>query len=299
MAASADMTASTTIDHIFYVMMENHGNAEILSNTADAPYINQLANQYGIATTYYGVTHPSLPNYLAAISGDFQGIWDDCKAGQTIMCAPEEFVANSGDPTSTVLLTDAQVASATAQVHWFSGDTIVDQLETKQLTWKAYMQSIPGVGATDEYSPVDTLDGGASVPRKLYAQKHDPFMYFSKIRNNATRMTKIVPLTQLDQDLTMAATTPNFVWISPDQCNDMHGLSPANAAAVGIPNCAQPASGLDHNVIALGDMFLQTLVPKIMNSPAWSQRSIMDAWGLPCLANACNVPAKMTKLFNP
>src|SRR5262245_52139856 len=95
------------LDHIFYIMMENHGTDEIIGNTADAPYINELADHYGLATNYYGVTHPSLPNYLAAISGDFQGIWDDCKAGPTITCAPEEFVTNSGDPTSAQLLTPA------------------------------------------------------------------------------------------------------------------------------------------------------------------------------------------------
>ena len=27
--------------------------------------------------------------------------------------------------------------------------------------------------------------------------------------------------------------------------------------------------------------------------------TIEELWGLPCLANACNVPAKMTKLFQP
>ena len=76
-------------EHIFYIMMENHATNQIFGNTADAPYINQLASKYAIAEQYYGVTHPSLPNYLAAISGDFQGIWDDCKAGAAVMCAPE------------------------------------------------------------------------------------------------------------------------------------------------------------------------------------------------------------------
>jgi hypothetical protein len=269
-----DASASAGIDHVFYIMMENHGVAEIVGNTADAPYINQLSGKYGTATNYFGVTHPSLPNYLAAISGDFQGIWDDCKAGQTVMCAPEEFVPGAGDATEAVSLTQDQINAATAKAHWFDGDTIVDQLESKQLTWKAYMQSIPSVGATDEYFPVDTV-AGMQVPRKLYAQKHDPFMYFSKVRNSQTRMQQIVPLTQLDQDLAAAATTPSFVWISPDQCNDMHGLSTANAAAVNNPNCASPASGLDHSVITLGDTFLSTLVPKIMASPAWSQNSII------------------------
>src|SRR3974390_1904496 len=94
--------------HIFYIMMENHATSEIIGNTADAPFINQLASHYGVALNYHGVTHPSLPNYLAAISGDFQGIWDDCKAGPTVTvltCDPSaplselSFVPGAGDAT--------------------------------------------------------------------------------------------------------------------------------------------------------------------------------------------------------
>ena len=86
-------------DHIFFIMMENHATNQIIGNTADAPFINKLAQRYSVATNYHGVTHPSLPNYLAAISGDFQGIWDDCKAGTLVMCPPEEFVVGAGDAT--------------------------------------------------------------------------------------------------------------------------------------------------------------------------------------------------------
>jgi hypothetical protein len=348
------------LKHIFYIMMENHGTAEIVGNTADAPYINQLIGQAALATNYYGVTHPSLPNYLAAISGDFQGIWDDCAAGATSTCAPEEFVANSGDPTAMQLLTDAEVASATMKVHMFDAPNLVDQLETAHLTWKAYMQGIPSVGSTDEYAPVDMVDGGA-VPRKLYAQKHDPFMYFSSVRNNPQRMNLIVPFTQFATDIA-GTSIPSFVWISPDQCHDMHGVSPANAAAVGIPTCGYPASGLDHGAIKLGDDFLKDTVGKIQASSAWNEgaaivivwdeddyagydgccgspagvdggvlggakapaivvvskngkqmtatdpynhysllATIEKLWNLPCLANACNIPAAglMTKMFQP
>ena len=260
-------------EHIFFIMMENHGTDEIIGNTADAPFINQLAERAGVATNYYGVTHPSLPNYLAAISGDFQGIWDDCKAGPSITCAPEEFVADSGDATSAQLLTPEQLASASRTPHWFDGRNLVDQLEEHHLSWKAYMQSIPEAGSTVEYAPVI---GGK--PRKLYAQKHNPFMYFSDIRNDPARMARIVPFDGFAADLT-SGQLPNFVWISPDQCNDMHGVSPANAAAVGNPDCGYPDSGLDHKVIALGDKFLAATVGRIMRSHAWKQRSaIVIAW---------------------
>src|SRR5260370_20507884 len=64
-------------DHIFIVIMENHGYGEIIGSP-DAPFINQLAARYGVATNYVSVAHPSLPNYLALTGGDTFGITTDC-----------------------------------------------------------------------------------------------------------------------------------------------------------------------------------------------------------------------------
>jgi len=265
--------------HVFFIMMENHGTSEILGNTADAPFINELAGHHGVASSYFGVTHPNLPNYLAALSGDFQGIWDDCAAGPTVTCAPEEFVPGSGDATSSLLLTAAEVASATAKPHWFAGKNLVDQIEASGRTWRAYMQSIPATGATVEYAPVvDTTAGPTTV--KLYAQKHDPFMYFADIRENPARMANIVPLDRLEEDLEGRRDhAPDFVWISPDQCHDMHGVSPAQAALVGMPTCGYPDSGLDHGAIQLGDAFLRDTVTRLMRSKAWAEGAVLAiAW---------------------
>jgi hypothetical protein len=181
----------------------------------------------------------------------------------------------------------------------FSGQTIVDLLENKGMTWKAYMQSLPFAGADVEYYP--TLNG---TTFKLYAEKHNPFMYFSNIRNSSARTSNIVPLPQLDHDL-QTNKVPNFVWISPDQCNDMHGVG--DGAPLGFPTCSDPASGLDHGAIQLGDQFLQQTVTKIMNSPAWTKKSIIAiAWdeddygGYPygcCGSPAAGVPGTLSKVL--
>jgi phosphatidylinositol-3-phosphatase len=261
--------------HIFYIMMENHGFSQIIGNTADAPYTNELASRYNLATNFHGVTHPSLPNYLSMFSGDFQGIWDDCKAGSTVTCPPEEFVPDSGDATSAASLTQAQTDSATNTPHMFSGRNLVDQLESRGLSWKAYMQAIPAAGSTVEYAPVI---GGTTV--KLYAQKHDPFMYFSDITQSSARMANIVPFEgSFSKDLA-SGNVPSFVWISPDQCHDMHGVSPSSAALIGLPQCGYPSSGLDHGAIQLGDRFLHDTVTAIMGSETWREGNskIVIAW---------------------
>lgn len=57
---------------IFTIVLENHDYNEVV-NSPDAPYLNKLIQQGGLATNYFdGYIHPSLPNYLVLISGDPQ-----------------------------------------------------------------------------------------------------------------------------------------------------------------------------------------------------------------------------------
>ena len=262
-AAPRNSQDDSGFQHIFVIMMENHSYSEVIGNTADAPFTSSLASQAAVAANYYGVTHPSLPNYLATISGDFQHIFDDCAAGPTVTCAPEEFGPTSGYTNGQEWLTPAQITRATNTAHWFSDRTIVDQLEAHGLTWKAYMQSMPYTGFTGAAYPI--ING---KPVQLYVQKHNPFDYFPAIVNNPSRLQKIVPYTQFDQDLD-SGNVANFVWISPDTCNDMHGISPSSAVALGNPACGYPASGLDHSIIKLGDNFLRSAVGEITDSHVW------------------------------
>lgn len=253
--------------HIFVIMMENHSTDEIFGNTADAPFINSLLSNAAVSTDYFGVTHPSLPNYLAAISGDFQHIWDDCAAGPAVTCAPEEFGPTSGYTNGQEWLTPEEITQATNTAHWFNDTTIVDQLEAHGLTWKAYMQSLPYTGFTGATYPNPVVNGQV-VPVQLYVQKHNPFDYFPAIVNNPERLEKVVPFSQFDEDLD-SGNVPNFAWISPDTCHDMHGISPSSATLINEPNCAYPASGLDHSIIQLGDNFLKTWVNEITESSTW------------------------------
>jgi hypothetical protein len=279
-AGSADGSA-TALAHVYIIMMENHAQQQIIGDVADAPNLNQLATKYGLASNYYGVTHPSLPNYLAAISGDFQGIFDDCPAGAGITCEVEEFTPNSGDGTANQLMTAQQAANAATIPHWFGGRTIVDQLEEHGRTWAAYMGSLIATGDTSSGAPIipiDAGDAGDSGPTtetlNLYAQKHDPFEYFQSIRTNANRMQKIVPYTQFATDIA-GTTMPNFVWISPDQCADMHGISTDTAAFADAGFCTGAAAGSDMSadVIKYGDAFVGSLVSTIQSSPTWTEGS--------------------------
>jgi phosphatidylinositol-3-phosphatase len=67
--------------HVLVVMEENKGYAATLGNCGSDPYLCSLASQYASYTAWSGITHPSLPNYLAFISGSTQGCSSDACPG--------------------------------------------------------------------------------------------------------------------------------------------------------------------------------------------------------------------------
>jgi phosphatidylinositol-3-phosphatase len=62
---------------IVLIVFENRGSGEVVGNRA-APFFDELARRYAELTDYDAIDHPSLPNYLALISGSTHGIESDC-----------------------------------------------------------------------------------------------------------------------------------------------------------------------------------------------------------------------------
>ncbi len=113
-----------------------------------------------------------------------------------------------------------------------SAKNLADRLEAKGLRWKAYEESMP--------APCYSTTSGN------YAPKHNPFVYFDDIRTNSTRCKgKDVSFGGLSTDLASASTTPNFAFITPNLCSDMHSCSTST-----------------------GDSWLKNHVPAILKSPA-------------------------------
>lgn len=80
-------TAPRTYDHVVWVVLENHSYGDLigdLGSAADvrAPYLNALARACGLATNSRAITHPSLPNYLAMVSGRTGGVDRSCTPAQ-------------------------------------------------------------------------------------------------------------------------------------------------------------------------------------------------------------------------
>src|SRR5262249_40997077 len=125
-------------DHILVIVAENHGYDQIIDNSK-APNINRFAKEFGLATNYYGIVHPSKANYIAMIGGDTFGIHDDdayyCKIGGLDRYCP------------SAAMIDPYVD------HTVDARSLVDQLREQGLTWKGYYQSIPEAGSRIVYFP--------------------------------------------------------------------------------------------------------------------------------------------------
>ena len=112
-------------------------------------------------------------------------------------------------------------------------NNIATQVQASGRSWKEYAQSMP--------SACYIQNSGS------YATKHNPFIYYQSIIGNANLCdADVVPYAQLKSDLKSVSSTPNFAFITPNLCDDMH-------------NCS----------IATGDTWLANNVPMILNSPAF------------------------------
>jgi hypothetical protein len=79
LASPCSAAPAVPIQHIVMVVEENKAYQQVIGS-ANAPYLNDLATHCTLATDYHGITHPSLPNYIALTSGSTGGFTTDCPA---------------------------------------------------------------------------------------------------------------------------------------------------------------------------------------------------------------------------
>src|SRR2546427_1543975 len=192
-------------DYILIILMENKNFSQIDGNPL-APYMNQLGSTYGLARRYSACDHPSLPNYMCLTGGSnyFSGS----------NCIPR------GSCTT-------------------SAPSIVDRMEGAGRTWRSYLEDMP--------SPCYHSGIGN------YTYVTNPFVFYTQVAGNSTRCaTHVVPANSgvkglpddnLVNALSSTSAASNFMWLTPNLCDNMH-------------NCS----------ISRGDTYLSELVPQILDS---------------------------------
>ena len=163
------------LDHVFVIMMENHGYGQIIGNP-NAPFINTYAHSANLATAYFAIAHPSLTNYLEVTGGSNFGVLSDNDPDwHNTACIPNlaSKTTSTDNPSSPPICpisgtgTDAAtpafdftnetqgppgeinidgVASIPAASN-ISGKTIADQLDERKSSWMSYQENLPVSGA--------------------------------------------------------------------------------------------------------------------------------------------------------
>ncbi|MGA7988528.1 MAG: alkaline phosphatase family protein [Candidatus Dormiibacterota bacterium] len=104
---TATPTVTSQTRHVMVIMEENKGYQATLGSCGSDPYLCSLASQYATYTNWNGISHPSLPNYLAVT------------AGSTFGCASDACTGG------------------------YNATSLGGQLNSAGIPWTAYMESMP------------------------------------------------------------------------------------------------------------------------------------------------------------
>jgi acid phosphatase len=120
--------------------------------------------------------------------------------------------------------------------HVFNAKNVVDGLESAGKTWKAFSESASM--ACDIANP---------------DVRHVPFLFFADVANDPARCARVLPTTpNTDAEVVAelnSATPSNFIWLTPNDANNMHSAP-----------------------IAAGDAYLSNIVPKILASTTFTTK---------------------------
>jgi phosphatidylinositol-3-phosphatase len=295
--------APGSINNVLVIEFENEDASTTFGPASPATYLNDtLVPEGELLDNYYAIGHVSLDNYLAEISGQAPTpLTDsDCDLGEYVNVTP-----GTADPNTTAY--PGQV-DGNGCIFPAGVQTIANQLDaayppsptTNVASWREYAEDMgndpsrdggtadplggtdcahPTVGGTDDTVTAESTD--------QYTNRHNPFVYFHSIIDNAAECdANVVPLgtvnvgqpstfngTQLPDtftghlanDLGSEATTPKFGFITPNLCDDGHDASCAGTNIEGGKTGGLTAA----------DLWLKHYMPLIMASPSYQSGQML------------------------
>ncbi|KAF8272437.1 phosphoesterase family-domain-containing protein [Lactarius quietus] len=172
----------SAFDRFIFIILEN---TDFATANSTATFAN-LTTQGILLDQYYAVTHPSEPNYIASVGGDFWGLGDD-----NLYHIPPNI------------------------------STIVDLLAAKDISWASYQENMPADGYEGfNFSSVNYLNASAA-PYTFYVRKHNGLIIYDSIASNETRRANIRNFNDFAVDCN-ASAIPQWVWVTPNMLDDGH-----------------------------------------------------------------------------
>ncbi|MCL4505021.1 MAG: alkaline phosphatase family protein [Chloroflexi bacterium] len=156
-------------------------------------------------------------------------------------------VAHPSQPNYLALFSGSTQGITDDFRHDITAPNVADQLDAHGKTWRVFAQNVPLNCYTD------MLASGGEDGAGGYARRHNAAISFTGIADSPARCANITDFAHFDP------AAADYALIIPNTCNDMHDtLCPGGV-----------------NSVANGDTFLKGFVPKILNSSAWDDRSVL------------------------
>ncbi|KAI0705371.1 phosphoesterase family-domain-containing protein [Earliella scabrosa] len=168
-------------DRFVQIWIENTDFA----TAASSPVFQNLSREGILLEAFYAVTHPSEPNYIAAVGGDFFGAHDD-----DFYHIPQNI------------------------------SSVVDLLEEKNISWATYQENMPFDGFTGfNFTEPDYLTGNSTYV--YYVRKHNGLIIFDSVTNVTDRALRVRNFNDFANDV-QADAIPQWNFITPNLVNDGH-----------------------------------------------------------------------------
>jgi hypothetical protein len=197
------------------VVMENHGISQVVGNAA-MPYFNTLWNEGK------NLTGPVI---------DYTQMY-----AVTHPSLPNYLAIASGS-------TQGKSGSDSASAAQFNAPSLWDQLTTAGIGWGVFEEAMPSVC----YKPTTYDDTAAGGTDGQYVLRHNPGATFTPVYTSA-ECQNVQPLSALN-----TAALPQVSFVTPNICDDDHGLTSAQLAGLPYQNCLSGSTAL----VQRGDAWLQ------------------------------------------
>jgi hypothetical protein len=241
------------IQHVFLIVLGDHGFEEGFGPSSPAPYLSQTLRAKGeLLSNYYAVAQGDLANEIALIGGQ----------GPTPATAAN--CPNYTDISPGTAGLEEQVEGEGC-VYPSQAQTLPGQLTAAKKTWKAYVEDI-GNGAAGQATTCrhpalgGPDDAQAARPGDAYETWRNPFVYFHSLIDGPECAERDVGLPQLETDLKVEKQTPALSYIVPNACHD------------GSEEACQPGRPAG---LAAAQSFLETVVPEIEASAAYKKGGLI------------------------
>ncbi|EMD36963.1 hypothetical protein CERSUDRAFT_95231 [Gelatoporia subvermispora B] len=178
---NSPLVPGKAFDRFIQIWFENTDYATAASSSV----FQNLTKQGLLLSQFYAMTHPSEPNYIAAVGGDFFG-----QPSDDFRAIPQNI------------------------------STVVDLLEDKNISWASYQESMPYDGCTlFNYTSFDYLTNNGTYT--YYVRKHNPLIIYDSVSNVTERALRIRNFNDFAVDLN-ASAMPQWSFITPNLVDDGH-----------------------------------------------------------------------------